>query len=184
MFKSWLRLRDRVAATLRRLRSPDDGLGLKGHFTIKHYRKGVLMGEYPIDNLITTEGKNRILDVMFHGTGATTTWYIGLVDNSGWTAFAAADVMNSHSGWTELQDYDEATRVAWAEDAASTGSITNSTPSTFTINATKTIKGIFLTSSSTKGGTSGVLWCGTAFSSPISAEDDDVLSVTYTVNTT
>jgi len=184
MFKSWIRFRDKVVGALRRGRKPDDGLPLKGRFVIKHYRKGELIGEYPIDNLITTEGKNRILDVMFHGTGATGTWYIGLVDNGMFTAFNAADVMNSHGGWIELEDYDEANRVAWAEDAAAAGSITNSTPSTFTISDTVTIKGIFLTSSNTKGGTSGVLWCGTAFSSPINAEDDDVLSVTYTVNTT
>jgi hypothetical protein len=183
MAGSWIKLRDKVKALLSRKRGNGDDLSLHGTWHIKHYRKGELIAEFDQPNLITTEGRNRILDVMFHGTSATATWYIGLVDNDMFTAFNAADVMNSHGGWIELEDYDEAARQTWAEDAAASGAITNSTPAAFTISDTVVIKGIFLTSVSTKGGTTGVLWCGTAFSSNINAEDDDVLSVTYTVNT-
>lgn len=183
MTGSWMRLRDKVAGFLTKRRGNDELLKLAGTYHVKHYRKGVLIAEWDQPNLITTVGRNHILNTQFAGGTPVTTWYIGLVNNSGWTAFAAGDTMGSHAGWTELEDYDEATRQAWTEDAAASGSMTNSTPAVFTINATVTIKGIFLTSVSTKGGTTGTLWCGTAFSSPISAEDDDVLSVTYTVNT-
>jgi len=181
--RSLIRLKEKIGAFITRGRKAEERFKLAGVFHIRHYRKGKLIGEYDIPNLITTVGRNHILNTEFHGDTPVTTWYIGMVNNSGFTTFAAGDTMGSHAGWTELENYDEATRVAWAEDAASSGSITNSTPATFTINATVTIKGIFVTSVNTKGGTTGILWCGTAFSSPIAAEDNDVLSVTYTVNT-
>lgn len=183
MIGSWIKFKDKVRGFLTRARQNDELLKLAGTYHIKHIRDGVVIAEFDQPNLITTVGRNHILNTEFAGGTPVTTWYIGLVNNAGWTAFAAADTMGSHAGWVELEAYDEASRVEWVEGAAASGSITNSTPSAFTINATVVIKGIFLTSVLTKGGITGVLWCGTAFSSTIAAEDNDVLSVTYTVNT-
>lgn len=119
------------------------------------------------------------LDALFHGT---TTWYIGLIEDTGFTGFTAGDTMASHGGWTECTDYDEGTRPEWTEGAASGQAITNSTPIEFTMNASKTIKGFFLTNDNTKGGTTGTLGpCFLFDSGDRSVVDDDVLKITATV---
>jgi len=154
---------------------------LIGKFYIKHYRANKLIGEYNINNAVAILGRNRLLDVMFHGTAASGTWYIGLVDNSGYTGFSVNDTIASHTGWTEVTGYSEGTRVAWSEGAASDAVIASSATSDFSITATKTIKGIFLVNESTKGGTTGVLWATAAFAANVDVENGDTLKVEYSV---
>jgi hypothetical protein len=154
----------------------------KGKFTIQHFRDGKLLDAYEVNNGIVDVGMNSLLDVGFNAGTQITTWYIGLIDNSGFTALAAGDTMASHTGWTESSDYDEATRPEWTTGSPSARAITNATTVDFTINATKTIKGIFITSNSTKGGTTGTLWSTAAFGSTVPVVDNDVLKVTYTLS--
>ena len=131
-------------------------------------------------NQITTVGLNYLLDVAFHNGTQTATWYIGLVSSS--PTYSAADTMSSHSGWTEYTAYSETNRQTWTEDAASSGSITNSTTVDFSMNATGTVAGMFLTSNNTKGGTSGTLWSALSFSGGNqSVSNGDTLKVTYTL---
>lgn len=156
-----------------------------GTYKVELIRDGKVIETREGKNTIMTVGKNSLLDVTFRAQSQITVWYIGLVDNASFSAFSAADTMGSHAGWIENQDYSESTRVSWTGSlgAASAGSITNSTALTFTINAnSKTIKGIFATSVSTKGGTTGTLWNGVAFSSTIAVNSGDLLKVTYTVS--
>lgn len=156
---------------------------LKGRYKIEHLSAdGSKKGEYFLDNGVVTVGKNHILDVEFHGTTQVTTWYIGLIDNSGFTALADADTMSSHAGWNEFTTYSESVRQTWTEGAAASGAITNGTPLTFTINGSGTIKGLFVTSVDTKSGTTGTLWATGAFASTIPVVNADVFKVTYTVS--
>lgn len=155
---------------------------LRGRFKVEHIRKGKVIATYDIPNGIVDEGLNHILETEFHEGVVVPTWYVGLVDNAGWTEFANADVMNSHAGWVEADDYDEATRQAWTPGAAASRSITNAVTVDFTIDATVTIKGIFITSSSTKNGTAGILWSTAAFGSAVPLNDNDVLKITYTIS--
>lgn len=158
-------------------------IGLRGRFHIQHFdREGRLKGVYRVPNGIVDEGLNHILETEFNGGTPVTTWYIGLVNNSGFTAFANADVMNSHAGWAESAAYDEATRPEWTAGTAASRSITNASTVDFSINATVTLRGIFITSNSTKSGTTGILWSTAAFSSNVSANNGDTLKVTYTVS--
>ena len=157
-------------------------LPLKGKFHIQHIRAGKVIGEYDVPNGITDVGLNSLLDVYFHAVSQITTWYIGLVDNNAFSMFAAGDTSASHGGWAESSDYDEATRPEWTEGAASGRAITNGTTVDFTINATKTIHGLFIISENTKGGSTGTLWSTAAFASNVAVQDDDVLKVTYTVS--
>ena len=159
-----------------------EAMPLQGRFKVEHWRDGKCIGVQEFKNQITTVGKNYLLDAGFHAGSQISTWYVGLVDNASFSAFSAADTMSSHAGWIENDDYDESTRVEWTEGAASAASITNGTALTFTMNATATIKGIFLTSVSTKNGTTGTLWTAVAFSSNVSVVDDDQLKVTYTLS--
>jgi hypothetical protein len=148
-------------------------------FLVEHYRDNKLIGCYKIFNGIKTVGKNLLLDVMFHGGTAAGTWYIGLMDNSGYTAENAADTLASHAGWNEFTNY-TGNRQEWVEDAASSGSITNSTASTFAILGSGTLKGIFVCSAAT--GTSGTLWSSASFASTVPVSNGDDINITYTVN--
>jgi hypothetical protein len=145
-------------------------------------KHGNLKFEEELHNGIVDEGIEYLLDAGFNGGTQDTTHYIGLVDNSGFSAFADADTMASHAGWSESTAYSEATRPAWNPDAAASRAVTNSTTVDFTMNATATIKGIFVTSNNTKSGTTGTLWSTAAFASNASVVSSDVLKVTYTVS--
>lgn len=162
----------------------EDKLEFKGkcRFAVEHWRNGELLGTYPFLNDITNEGKNLIFEVMFHdGTQvSSSSWCIGLISNSGYSALAAADVMASHAGWTEFTGYSQSTRVAWGPGAAASQQITNSTPATFDITSTGTVKGVFITSQNTKGGTTGKLWATALFSADLPVANGDQLKVTYT----
>lgn len=166
------------------MKSLQERIAFKNPVKVQCFDKdGNLKWEEEVFNGIVDEGINQLLDDGFNGGAQTfATAYIGLVDNSGFSAFANADTMASHAGWAESSDYSEATRVAWNPDAAASRAVTNSTTVDFTINATKVIKGIFITSNSTKGGTTGTLWATAAFSSTASVVSSDVLKVTYTVS--
>jgi hypothetical protein len=135
-----------------------------------------------IPNLVCTAGKNDILTKYFQGSVYTAVWYIGLVTSTGFTAYAVGDVaaqIGGTNGWTESQNYSQATRIAWAGGAASAGSIDNSaSPAAFSINATDTIRGAFLVSSNVKGGTAGLIYGEADFSVARSVLSGDTLSVT------
>lgn len=159
-------------------------LNPKGKFVVEHLRDGKKIGQYEMPNGIVNVGKNKLLDVMFNDSTpiANNSWFIGLIDNSGYTALADADTMSSHAGWSAFASYSEATRVAWGSGAASSQSVTNATAATFNINGSGTVKGIFVTSNSTKGGTTGTLWATALFSGDVAVVSGDQLKVTYTVS--
>ena len=159
-------------------------IGFKGRFRVEHRDKGGdLKGIYDFPNGIVDVGLNHILDVEFNGTTQITTWYIGAVDNVGFSAFADADTLASHSGWTENTNYTEANRVTWNSDAAASRSITNGNTSDFSINASGNLKGIFVSSNNVKStGNTGTLWSTAAFSSVVAVSNGDTLKVTYTIS--
>lgn len=118
-----------------------------------------------IDNLVTTAGKNDLLTNYFKGSSYTAAFYVGLVDNASFSAYAAGDTMSSHAGWLESTAYSNSTRPALTLGTAASGSIDNSaSKASFTINASATLDGAFIATNSTKGGTTGVLYSCGAFS--------------------
>ena len=158
-------------------------LNLKGQYHIEHRGPdGELKGVYPFPNTIVTVGLNHILDTEFNSGSQVTTWYIGLVDNSGWTAFDNADTLSSHAGWSENTNYTEANRVTWNSDAAASRTITNANTADFSVNATGNLKGVFVSSNNVKAtGNTGTLLSTAAFSSVVAVSGGDTLKVTYTI---
>jgi hypothetical protein len=154
-------------------------LNVKGLFNIACYDKdGKLKWEKEAKNAATDEGLNKLLDVMFHGTAAIATWYIGLITGTG--TLAAADTLASHAGWTEGTDY-TGDRKEWTEGAANAKAITNAATVDFACSGSMTVKGAFLASAAT--GTSGTLFCTAAFTGGDQAVGNgDTLKVTYTVS--
>lgn len=158
-------------------------LQLRGRFLIEHRNKaGKLLGVYRVPNGIVDVGLNKILDDMFNAGSQSSLWYIGLVDNSGWSAFPDTDTMLSHTTWSESTVYTAGTRPQWTVGAAASRQVTNASTVDFAINGAATLKGIFLVDDNTKSGTSGTLWATAAFSSTIVVATSDTLKVTYTVS--
>lgn len=186
MFLDGVNLQQKVGCQVVRNREIVDKLELKGYYPIiEHWRDGKKIGEYTFQNDITNEGKNTLLEIMFHdGTQiSSASWCASLINASGYTALAAADTMASHGGWAEFTGYSQSTRVAWSPGAAASQQITNGTPMTFDINASGTVKGIFVTSNNTKSGTSGKLWATGLFSADVPVSSGDQLKITYAVAT-
>jgi hypothetical protein len=171
-----------TAKNRRNLMVPVDSFTPAGRFTFQIVRKGNVIYSEEFNNLVTTGGKNAALDIVFRNQTQIAAWYIGLVNNAGWTAFDAGDTMSSHSGWAEFTSYSQSTRVSWTTVAASGGSISNTTQAQFDITASGTLKGIFVTSGSAKGGTTGTLWSAGAFSGVVNVDNGDQLKIIYTVN--
>lgn len=157
-------------------------LNLKGQFKVVCTdASGNEKWAQDFNNGIVDEGIAYLLDLGFNAANDDiSTWYIGLIGTL--TTLAAGDTMASHSGWSEDQQYSESVRQTWGCGATAARSMTNATTADFSMNATTTINGIFITSSSTKGGTTGTLWSTAQFSSAASVTSGDTLKVTYTIN--
>jgi len=98
----------------------------------------------------------------------------------------AADTMASHASWTEAVPYSDGTRPSFNNTAAvSAQSLTNSAnKAVFNINASATVGGCFVSTDSTKSGSSGTLFGGGVFtqgSKPVT--NGDTLNVTLTFST-
>jgi len=200
MSVSQMKIGHKAGCNVVRARKAENEVGLRGRFVVEHYRKGVKIAEYEFPNGITNQGKNKLLDVMFHGVSAITTWWLGLISNSGYSALAAGDVyaqIGGTNGWTEFTDYTDAgnsgsssTRPEWTEGAASSQSITNSSPVVFDITGSGTVKGLFLVGGAAGAQTKGdnaasgaILWATALFGSgDVAVNADDQLKVTYTVS--
>lgn len=176
------RMGDAFGVRAKKGRGLDGAVGVMGRWQITCRDKhGNIKWTDHIDNLVTNAGLNYLLDAGLSGGTQVTTWYVGLTD--GTPTAAAGDTMASHDGWTEVEAYDEATRVAWMDGGVSNQSVSNSgSPAEFTISTNSTtVGGAFLVSNSTKGGTTGTLYAVGAFSAgDKSLDDDDVLTVTAT----
>lgn len=174
-----------VTPVMTRVRKAEDDVKPKGKFRVQLIKKDGTEHVWEFPNDIVNVGKNDLLDVYFSdGTQtAASGWVIGLISNASYSALAAADTMASHGGWTEFTGYSQANRVPWGPGNPSSQSITNGTPAQFDVNATGTVKGIFVCNQNTKGGTSGTLWATALFPSDVPVTSGDQLKVTYTVNT-
>jgi len=131
-------------------------------------------------NLVPDVGLDQFLDSL---TSAALSLYVGLAD--GTPTQAATDTMASHAGWVEITAYTEATRPACTLGAASGQSRTNvGNEAVFTINAdSQVIGGAFITTDSTKGGTTGVLMSIGDFTQlDRNADTGDTLTVTVTLS--
>jgi hypothetical protein len=125
-------------------------------------------------NLMTNEGLNYVLDVVFSDGTQDATHYVGLTT----AAVVAGDTLAT--GLDEFTSY-TGDRKAWTEAGVSSQSITNSaSPAEFAISGSGTVVGAFLTDA--ESGTSGTLVCGVSFTGSRAVESGDTVSVTYTLS--
>jgi len=161
-------------------------IGFRGEWLAECYRDGKLIWVERTHNIITNDGLNHILDIVLHGSTQITTWYCVLSETD--TA-AAAGMTYAVPVFTETTAYDEATRPAYNEAAASSQSITNSaSKAVFTISGTKTMYGAALVGGGTAGNTKsdtaggGTLLCYAKFTASRAVVDNDVINLTYTLS--
>ena len=173
-----LGFKDTIACSLKSRKEAESGLTLTGHFTfVCKDKEGKVKWIEDGPNLIVNTGIDYILGTAILDSA---TLYLGLMEAS--PTVAAGDTMASHAGWAEAAGYDEATRPSWGQDSVSSQVVSNSTATSFTIDGTDTsIGGGFVTTDSTKDGTSGTLIAGKAFASNRTVADNDVLEVTYSI---
>jgi len=188
-----LNVQDAPSASVTIGKNANEDMIITGRFTATCYdSEGNLKWEEHFPNLVVNVGKIDLLNKYFAGSGYTAAWYLGLVNGGTSPTYNAADTMASHSGWTEVTGYSNATRpaasfgsaTASGGGAGSAGTGTISTSATaFNINATNTVAGAFLTTSNTIGGTTGTLFSAGSFTSGNrSVLSGDVLNVTWTAN--
>jgi hypothetical protein len=166
---------------------PVEQMTALGYFTIQCFDKdGKLKWEDANHNLVVNGGLQYMAGVALTSTTQITTWYIGLYGAGASNAPAAGDTMASHAGWTEVAPYagNRPSVTFVAATNANPSVVTNSTVVAFSMNATATVGGAFLTSSNTRGGTTGTLFSAADFSAPgdRTVASGDTLNVTYTLS--
>lgn len=145
--------------------------------------QGQLKWREIIPNIVVDVGLDDILDKYFKGSAYTASFFVGLTDGAPVTV-AAGDTMASHAGWVEVTAYSEATREALVLGSVASQSVDNSaSKASFSINAdTTVIGGGFVTTNSTKGGSTGTLYGAAAFTAADKSLDNgDTLNVTVTL---
>lgn len=158
---------------------PQNDIKVGGIFSGQLLRKGEVIDEFEDHNLVVNEGLNHLLDVLFRGTTQNNPWYVGVFEGN-YTPVATVTGATVASASTECTAYVSATRPEYNEGAAASQTITNSSNrASFVFNAVKTVYGAFIGSNSTKGGTSGILFCIARFASAKNVESGDELLLTY-----
>lgn len=160
-------------------------------------KNGNIKWEDEFDNLLTTVGRNHMLDNYLAGSGFTQVGpYLGLISSVGWSAVNAADTMGSHAGWNEAGNgvnYPNWStpasnaRGAMSWSAAAAGAKATSSATSFTI-ATNggTVKGAFIVLGSgavaTNASTAGTLFSAGTFSGGDKiVAVSDTLAVSYSL---
>ena len=189
MFNEKSKAADTVSSAVIQGGSAENSVGAKGFYTVLcHDADGNLKWEQQVPNTVVNVGLQDMNAKYFTGSSYTAAWYLGLYGAGASNTPAASDTMSSHAGWTEVTAYSQSTRPACSFGTPTTANpsvATNSaSQASFSINATTTVGGAFLTSNNTKGGTTGTLFSAADFSSPgdRSVVSGDTLSVTYTLS--
>jgi len=170
----------------------ESGIAFHGDVFTDHFRKGRLIHSCNQGhNTFTTEGMARLLNIVFRAQATEAAIYCGIFKNNVTPAVGdtAAVKLGAAGTYGECQDADydspATNKPAYTIASTSTASCTNAaSPASFTMNASITIYGAFLSTAAAKTATSGTLFCAKAFSSSRAVIADDVLSVTYVISCT
>ena len=167
-------------------------IGIQGHYDVVCIGEdGQIKWTDVIENLVVTVGKNDLLDKYFAGSAYTAAWYMGLVDNASFTAYAATDTLASHTGWLENLGYtisgSSTNRATFGWSGAASAGSKVASVAAFTINATSTILGALMCTTqarnTTSNGGAGILYSAGTFTGGARAViSGDTLNVTYTAS--
>lgn len=163
-----------------RLLVPKAGQVIGGRFLGKITRAGRVIDEFECKNIVVNQGLNYLLGASLGAQSVVTAWYIGLFSNN-YTILSSDTAATIAASAGEVTQYTAGVRQTWSSSPPASQAISNSaTQASYTFNATLTVYGAFLISSSAIGGTSGTLFSGAQFGSPKSVVNSDILQLTYT----
>jgi hypothetical protein len=161
--------------------SLNEQVSVTGHYFVRCFdANNTLKWEDTIENTVVTVGKANLLNVYLASSTQTTLWYLGLVDSTPTPSYNVGDTMLSHAGWAESVAYANANRPQAVFGTPTATSSISSTAASFTMNASITIAGAFLTTSNAKSGTAGTLYSAGNFAVARAVISGDTLLVTYT----
>lgn len=186
MSSDFLTPQDTSDANLTRAGNFGEHLMLAGTYKVQCFGPdGNLKWEDEIENLVTTVGKNHLLDTFLAGTTYTTSLFMGL---KGTGTAVIGDTQASHAGWLEVGLANAPTytgnRQVPAFSAASAGVKSTSAALSFAITSSGTVAGAFINSagSATKDNTTGTLFSAGDFTGGNRVvTNGDTLNVSYSL---
>jgi len=159
---------------------------VSGHFVVEcRDRRGRLKWRDTIKNLVTTVGKNDLLDKYLKGAAYTQTIRMGL---KGVGTAVAGDTQASHAAWLEQGLANAPTYTGNRKDVvmgAASGGSSVSPVQAFAITSSGTVAGCFINNGGavTKDDTTGVLYSAGDFTGGNKVvANGDTLNVTYTAS--
>lgn len=169
----------------------DANLQFHGHVLTDHFRDGSLLAhDDQGGNTFTTEGMARLLNIMFGDVAkaATPIFYVGIFKNNVVPAVGdtAAAKLGAASTYGECQDADYDSpltdKPSYVIATTATAVATNAAAAAaFTMLASITVYGAFLSTEKAKTATTGYLMCAKKFGTARAVIDNDVLAVTYVI---
>ena len=171
----------------------ESGLQFHGGVTTEHFRDGKMIHSQYGTNTFTTEGMARLLNIMFGDVtkAAAAIWYVGIFKNNVTPALGdtAAAKLGAAGTYGECQDADydspATDKPSYVIATTTTASCTNAAAAAaFTMAASITVYGAFLSTEPAKTATTGYLMCAKKFGTARPVIDNDVLSVTYVITAT
>ncbi len=146
--------------------------------------KGDLKWKEEYDNLVVNQGLNNLLQEYFNGSSYTAAWKVGLKATG---TVTAGDTQASHA-FTEITAYSTAggatsaaVRPTAVLASASSQSVVTSTAAVFSVIASASVAGGFLTTGTTVAGNLGVLYGAGDFTAIRTVIDGDVINVSLTL---
>lgn len=158
-------------------------LWVGGRFDLAHFApNGRPLWRRSLANGVTVQGVDHLLDVGFRNQAAFAVWYIGLIDNAGYSALSAADTHEAHAGWSEFTSLYTGLRPAWDPAAAAGGHMTAATQAQVQVTAPGTVRGAFLASRAAVGAAAGhMLYCTAAADSGLAVVAGGIVRASYTL---
>lgn len=170
-----------------------DSLRAIGRFTaVCRDKYGNEIWNIQFPNLLTTLGKNFLLDQALAGSAYTAVEYMGLISSTSFSALSAADTMATHAGWLEAGSTNtpafSGTRQTCAWSAASAGVKSLSAGLTFTFTNSGTVQGAFIVGGSgavaTLMSTAGTLYAEGTLGTPQPVISTNTLTLSYSTTLT
>lgn len=128
-------------------------------------------------NLVPIEGLNHMAAVVFKSGSQVGTWYIAPFEGN-YTPVPSDTAATIAAAAQESTAYTASARLEFNEGAVANGAVDNTAnKAEFVYNANKTVQGVFVVSSSPKGGTTGTLISVIRFASPKTVDSGSTLRV-------
>jgi hypothetical protein len=140
---------------------------------------GSISWRHPFKNGVTNPGLDYLGAAGFSNGAQIAAWYASLIDQVGFSSLNINDTMSSHAGWAEFTGFSGA-RPQWVNAEAGQQVASNGSFS-FPITVNGIVHGMFITSSVTKGGTTGTLWATAELPSNSVVSVGQVVTGTYAI---